>query len=134
MASAAGQLELLHEMRADGLAPGCSSFNALLNAHGAAKVGEVLVEMRRLNVAPDATTAAAAIAAFGREGQVEDGLELVREFYAFSRAPQDARVFDLAIAALNEAGRWEEAWRLFRRMPSAGVRPTAATFTEMARD
>lgn len=115
---------LLDEMRADGVTPDSTSYNAVLlvcQRGGAWQSAlQVLDEMRRGEVlAGPVADSRAALRSSHRHPGIDSSIPV---------PPPDTISFNTAIGACGAAGRWEEALVLLDEISARGLSPTAASF------
>jgi pentatricopeptide repeat protein len=124
-------LELLPQIRAQGVKFNVPIYNAIINA--CSKSGqwqqavELLQEMALQNAEPDVKSYTAAIDACSKGGQWQLAIELLREMAQQGVNPTDWS-YTAAIDACSRSGQWQQAIELLRELPHKGVKPNLTSY------
>jgi len=110
-------LDLFKEMKSRGVFPNVISYNAAMSACEKAanpeKALELLNEMRAVRVEPDKISYSTAISACGKGMQPDMAMKLLEDMKSVNLHP-NIITYSAAISACENAGRYEDAERLYR--------------------
>jgi len=93
---------------------------------------DLLEQMKKDGVVPDAYSYSAAISACGAEGRWEEALNLIKIMQRGGRRSRPNKIaYTAAISACGRSGEWEHAMELFNDMKKDGLQPDRVSYNAL---